>query len=219
MIPSKAVIHSNHIREKYPANRRSIAYRKRVHGVGVNDADYVTKPLVDGEREFCIAYRTWANMMDRAYGHKLHARKPTYAGVIVCDEWHSFMSFRDWFIRHHSDDCELDKDLLVPGGKIYGPSTCVFIPIWLNNFCNDCSSSRGPYMRGVSFSKERLKFVARCSDGSGRPVNLGRFDSESHAHGAWKSYKMRLAEDRKEEMDAIDERLFAGVIHLIKGAA
>lgn len=30
---------------------------------------------------------------------------------------------------------------------------------------------------------------------------------------------MRLAEDRKEEMDAIDERLFAGVIHLIKGAA
>ncbi|MDM5134044.1 hypothetical protein OB953_00260 [Aeromonas salmonicida] len=216
---SKAALHSNYIRENYPANKRSISYRKRVHGVGINDADYVTKPLADGKREFCIAYRTWSNMMERAYGHNFHARRPTYAGVIVCDEWHSFMSFRAWFIRHHSDECELDKDLLVPGGKIYSPTTCAFIPVWLNNFCNDCSSSRGSYMRGVSFSKARLKFVAFCSDGSGRPVNLGRFKLESDAHEAWKSYKMQLAVKRKDEMDAIDERLFAGVVHLIKDAA
>lgn len=71
--------------------------RKLVHGVGINDADYVTQKLetigyVNGKRKqkrvwICPFYRTWSNMLDRCYSFKYQERNKTYIGCTVTDEW------------------------------------------------------------------------------------------------------------------------------------
>ena len=40
------------------ANKNSLANRKLVHGAGINDADYVTTPAVDGKQKSLGLYLT-----------------------------------------------------------------------------------------------------------------------------------------------------------------
>lgn len=41
-----------------------------------------------------------------------HKKWPSYIGVTVCDEWRSFMKFREWWLENHVDGWQIDKDLL-----------------------------------------------------------------------------------------------------------
>lgn len=75
------------------------------------------------------AYQTWASMIKRCYSDKVAKNRPTYGDCIVCDEWHNFQAFAEWFYENAPSDCgyHLDKDTLVKGNKVYSPSTCIFI--------------------------------------------------------------------------------------------
>ncbi len=110
-----------------PASNKSLAFRKLVCGVGINDADYLTYPVIDGERVMCPIYRTWVNMIQRCHSHKCQSKHPTYKGCTTCKEWRLFSNFRAWMLTQDWQGKQLDKDILVKGNKIYSAETCCFV--------------------------------------------------------------------------------------------
>lgn len=206
------------LEENKPSSNISTSQRKLVHAVGVNDAPCCTATVIDGKKFKCPAYRAWLSMLRRAYSAKYHAKKPTYSGVTVCDEWHSFMAFRRWWIENQVDGHQIDKDLLSDDG-VYSPNTCLFVPQLLNTFTVDCGAARGEWPVGVCFESSRGRFRAECRNPvSGKRVWLGYFDTPEEANLAWRTRKLELALELKPQMDEIDQRIYPRVIEIINNA-
>lgn len=166
---------------------------KLIYGVATNSKGKY-KAMVDGKRT--KSYGTWYNMLQRAYCPKGHAKCPTYLGCSVADEWLEYQEFAEWFSNHEYSDYgyELDKDLLIPGNKIYAPGRCAFVPRQLNSLLNGSRAIRGQYKQGVRFRKGRNKFVANINiDGKGK--HLGYFDTELEAYNVYKKAKEQYVKD------------------------
>jgi len=210
---------SLHLEANYPRNKSSIAMRKPRYGVGVNDADYMTAPRVNGKQVVDPAYDAWASMLMRAYNRKYHARYPTYVGVTVCKEWHSFSAFRAWWLANYTEGFQCDKDLLSVGNREYGPGACIYVPQWLNTLTVDNGASRGELPIGVSLYKKTGRYTARCRNPTtGKLKHLGLFSTPESAHDAWRRYKLELADELKQQMDSIDERIYQNVVTIIMAA-
>ena len=68
-------------------------------------------------------YKIWANMKERCQ-NKAHPRYGDYGGrgITVCDEWQSFVPFRDWAIANgYSDELTIDR---VDNDEGYSPANC-----------------------------------------------------------------------------------------------
>lgn len=183
---------------------------RKVYGVGINDADYAVRPRrPDGKRAWCPYYLAWRNVLARAYCPAFHARNPTYIGVTVCEEWHSFMAFRAWMETQDWEGKALDKDIIAPGNRVYSPNTCVFVSPELNNLLIDSAASRGEWPIGVNFDKHNGKFKARINI-SGCNKALGYFTCPHEAHMAWRKAKVRLIRDAARAQD--DPRVYAGLM-------
>jgi len=173
--------------------------RKLVYGVGINDADYaITENIVvDGKNIqmwICPFYRRWKSMLGRCYGQKPLSKNPSYNGCYVLPQWHYFMTFRSWMEKQDWQGKELDKDLLVPGNKIYGPESCVFISQGLNKFLTEVKPSISRYPVGVTFKKRLNKFQAQCHDIiQDKNQYLGLYETAQEAHQAWLSFKLEQA--------------------------
>lgn len=170
------------------ANARSLRQRKPLLGVGINDADHIVRLLVSGEWITSPFYKTWADMLKRCYSTQYQESWPTYVGCTVCDEWLLFSNFRSWMLDQDWRGHDLDKDLKVPGNKIYGPDTCLFIPQGANKLFTDHGASRGDYPLGVYLSSGRYK--AQCSV-NGKQRAIGRFDTPEEAHAAYLDFKIK----------------------------
>ena len=207
------------IEANYPINKMSIAKRKPLFGVGINDAHYATQPRANGVLLCDPAYRSWAGMLERAYSERCHKKQPTYVGVTVCSDWHSFSAFRAWWLDNYRDDGHLDKDLLVVGNMEYGPDACVYVPRWLNAFTTDSGASRGELPIGVYLDGGRGKYRSQCCNPiTGKQHGLGRFNTPEAAHEAWLKRKLSLAAQLKQEMDSIDKRIHPNVVTIIMAA-
>lgn len=168
---------------------------KLVHGVGVNDADY---PVYKTENRKivwqCPYYRTWLDMLKRAYSAKLKKKYPSYEGVTVCKEWHSFMRFRAWMLAQDWKGNELDKDILFQGNKVYSPDTCVFVDGVVNLFLTDRAASRGEWPIGMHWNEQNQKLRSQCRNPFTKKLeSLGYFTCPDQAHQAWKKRKHELA--------------------------
>ena len=193
--------------------------RKPLFGVGVNDAGYMTTPMVDGVTLWDPAYRAWSGMLKRAYDPKLHAAFPTYSDVTVCAEWHSFSAFRNWWLNNYREGFSLDKDLLSVGNREYSPDACIYVPQSLNTFTIDRGASRGELLIGVSLNKQTGMYQSSCSNPiTGKPHHLGLFNTPEAAYVAWRRYKLSLADQLKPQMDDIDQRIYPNVVTIIKAA-
>lgn len=173
----------------FPASKNSIANRKPVYGVGVNDANYITTPRINGKRIICPLYGRWKSMLGRCYSIKYQANKPSYKDCTVAAEWLYFMTFRAWMTNQAWAGMELDKDILIQGNKIYGPDCCAFVDMATNMLLNDHASARGKWPVGVHFHKSSQRFLAKCNvDGKGK--YLGLFDTPEEAGSAYLSEKI-----------------------------
>lgn len=198
--------------------------QKLVHGVGVNDAEYVTHRWgkVNGKHRCvwrCPYYVTWSSMLQRCYSEKFQARKPEYAGCTVDPSWHKFSVFRDWMEGQEWEGKQLDKDLLVTGNRVYSPGTCAFVSVTVNSFITDASSTRGDFPSGVCFDKVRNKYVSYCRNPfTKKQEHLGGFQCPDAAHKAWKARKHELAcrfanmQKDVRAADALRSRYAAAVI-------
>ena len=160
---------------------------KLILGVATNSKGHY-KAKHDGK--MTKSYTTWFNMLLRAYCPKLHARHPTYLGCSVAGEWLEYQRFAEWYEAHEYSNrgYELDKDLLIPGNKVYAPDHCVFVPSQLNNLLTDSKAIRGQYKQGVCWHKPSGRYLARVSAGSKREF-LGYFDCPQEAYQAYKIAK------------------------------
>lgn len=179
--------------------------KKLVAGVGINDADYVvnvqeTVGYVDGKRKRrtvwqCSFYRTWVNMLGRCYSSTVQNVNPTYVGCSVVEEWKTFSVFKAWMETQAWEGNQLDKDLLTPGNKVYGPEHCVFVSQAVNLFMTEGTAIRGEWPIGVSWDKRRRKFLACCGTNPSRGGRLGIFSCPNQAHQAWLKRKRELAHE------------------------
>lgn len=172
-----------------------IKKNKLVYGVGVNDADYSVHKCENRKIVWrCPYYGTWKGMLERAYYDKLKLKRPTYQGVTVCEEWHSFMRFRAWMEKQDWEGKQLDKDILVQGNRVYSPTTCVFVDGVVNTFLIDRSAACGEWPLGVSWFEPRKKFMSLCSNPFTKKLEyLGYFTCPDQAHLVWKKRKHELA--------------------------
>ena len=197
---------------------RSWSQRSFVQGFGINDATYRTMPTVEGCKVMCPAYRVWAAMLKRVHSNKYHEKNTTYKCVNACDEWRSFMSFRRWWIENQVDGWQVDKDLL-SDAKTYSPSTCLFVPPWLNSFTMNSGARRGDYPVGAANHKATGKYQSTCKNTlTGKLEHLGLFDTPEEAHLAWRTRKLELSLELKPKMDEIDLRIYPRVVEIINNS-
>ncbi|MGB3725911.1 MAG: hypothetical protein WA981_09125 [Glaciecola sp.] len=94
-------------------------------GVGfIGGRKYKTKK----NNKNCTAYSRWKLMIKRCYftgDEKYHNYGG--AGVYVCDEWHNFQNYAEWFYTNYINGCDVDKDILSGESKVYSPGTCCFV--------------------------------------------------------------------------------------------
>lgn len=183
--------------------------------IGVNGKLAFDVGYYDGNDKSAQAYKSWYKMLMRCYCEKYLAKRPTYKGVTVCKEWLIFSNFKLWHDSNSVDGWQLDKDLLSDSHQ-YNEESCLFVPPWLNTFMVDCGSSRGDSPIGVCFVKSRGMYQAQCRDNiSGSRGFIGRFKTKTEAHRAWVDRKTELAFMLKDNMDAIDKRIYYRVINKI----
>lgn len=159
-----------------------------VYGVGFNDAIYHIQPTINGNRTICPYYDVWASMLQRCYSPVLHKKRPTYKGCEVSEDWKTFMNFRSWMMFQDWRGNDLDKDLLVPGNKIYSPETCVFVSQHVNTLLCDNRKRRGEYPIGVCWHTITNKFRAAMSF-KGKRMHIGLYDTAHEAHEAYVNKK------------------------------
>lgn len=206
MIMSKQQTLSESIRDNYPATDYSFKKRKPIFGFGINDADYITQPTVEGRQIADPAYIAWKGVLNRVYDKKRKSKHRSYIGVKLCKQWHSFMEFRRWWMDNHVDGWELDKDLLFFGNDTYSPRRCVYVPQWINCVLNTQDFQRGDLMLGVSMEDGR--FRASCRGDGSKHIFLGYHNTEEGAHMAWVEFKLSVIEKRKDEIISIDARIY-----------
>lgn len=171
------------------------ANKKPVYGVGINDASYQVcayETIAGRQKQLwrCPFYKVWTSMLSRCYSIRFQSINQTYIGCTVCPEWLSFSIFREWMASQPWEENQLDKDVLVPGNKVYSPITCVFLPRHLNLFMTDSEAARGEWPIGVSWYKPRGKLRATCCNPfTGVNEYLGLFTCPDVAREAWRKRK------------------------------
>tara|TARA_R110000824_G_scaffold45400_2_gene131317 strand:- start:219 stop:890 length:672 start_codon:yes stop_codon:yes gene_type:complete len=190
-----------------PASKRSLAQRKLIHGVGINDANYIIQPLIDGKQTRCHFYVVWKSMIERCYSKKFQEKNPTYMGCSVAKEWLTFSSFRQWMEARNWVGLELDKDILVSDNKVYSQETCMFVSSQINTLLSGNATKRGKYPQGIYWHKKSGKFIAQCNVG-GRKRYLGLFSTQKEAEYTYLIFKAGVIEafSSSDEVSK-DERL------------
>ena len=178
---------------------------KLVYGIGVNDLGYKTQVYEyvtenGGKRirklvSRCKYYEVWRNMLERCYSEKHLESRPTYIGTSVCREWVYASEFKKWMEQQDWEGKCLDKDIIVPGSKLYSPETCAFVLNATNSFVTARAASRGEYPIGVTLCKSTGRYKASCKNPFSREnEHLGYFSTTEEAHEAWRKRKHELAQ-------------------------
>jgi hypothetical protein len=172
---------------------------KKVAGVGINDADYAVSisMKINGKSVKvwrCPYHTKWYNLLMRCYS----SNHKSYVGCSVADSWLVFSNFKKWIDEQPNrnwENCQLDKDLLGDGNKVYSPDTCIFVSGFVNKFMQDAfSNKREGGVKGYYFDKRRGKYVAQCANPfTGKTDHVGMFEDEDAAHQAWKAKKYEFA--------------------------
>ena len=179
--------------------------RRLVQDVGVNDAPF---PVPSNDP----FYRFWVQMLFRCYG-KPGCSNAAYRDCSVSEEWHSFMNFRSWILKQDWEGNQLDKDLIVPGNRIYSPEFCCLVPRPINmlphrlNEPNVALEDRGkPWGARINFR--------------GKHTWLGQYETREEAVRVWKLARAKNAEqvlhEYRQTGRKIDDRVCEAIESIIR---
>ena len=142
-------------------------YRKMFFGVGyIGEGKYKSR---EKDGKITKAYQTWHNMMKRCYDPYELNRHPTYIDCYVCEEWHSFQNFAQWWEENvyncNGEQMCLDKDILYKKNNLYSPNTCLIVPERINKLFIKQQRKRGKYPIGVTavYCRKVLKLYVQCN--------------------------------------------------------
>jgi len=188
--------------------------RRLIYGFGINDADYVIKPLVNGKRKSCPYYKRWESLLTRCYSKKSLELHPAYVGCSVSDEWKYFSDFKLWMEKQDWEGKHLDKDILHPGNKIYAPDKCIFVPSYINLLMTKCDKKRGKYPLGVYYCKSSKGFHSYFSN-EGKVLHLGFYNDPFEAHKKYQLEKSRYIKEIADKQS--DYRIRNALIRISNG--
>ena len=183
-------------------------YEPRYYGIGyLGEVKY--KMSENGKKTKC--YNTWHNMLERCYNPKYQEKYPTYKDCEVCESWHNFQAFAEWYndnyYQIHGEVMCLDKDILIKGNKIYSPETCVFVPEKINLLFIKSDNSRGNNPIGAH-QLPSGNYEVRCNNGEESDY-LGRFDNIYEAFYAYKVHKEKIIKQVADEYkEYIPQKLY-----------
>lgn len=183
-----------------------------VYGVGINDSNFPVSMRLGNKRCVHRAYEAWHGMMARCYSSYRQRKYPSYVGCMVDEGWLTFSNFYSWWKENYKEEWQVDKDLLVPGNKVYSSQTCTYIPQDLNTFTVGNDRSRGEWPIGVSLNKKSGLFMSMISLGDNKHKYLGSFNDPYDAHAAWHAEKVTQAEKFRALCSSIHPKLFDGLI-------
>lgn len=147
-----------------------------------------------------ISYIKWVDMLKRCYSTKNKLKNITYSNIIVCDEWHNYSNFRDWFDKHYIEGWDLDKDL--SKSTIYSPDTCCFLPHDINTFLANKQLNNTTGYTGLSFLRGKFQVSLKKY---GKPKYIGVYNSKKEAYSAYcierEKYAKELAIKWKDQLD------------------
>lgn len=175
---------------------------RTVWGVGISDVVRVRQNPI---------HHIWSSMLERCYSQKYHEKRPTYIGTSVDDSWHLFSTFMLWVEQQCWQGMALDKDIITPGNRVYGPDQCCFVPVAINNLLTTSASRRGSDPLGVDVFKRTGKFRARMWAG-GKQRSLGHFNTPEEAHRAWQIAKINAIDSAITAHPDLPEQAIAGLM-------
>lgn len=195
------------------ATAASINQRKPLYGLGINDAWYRTHCISnDGSRSVCPYYKIWAHMIERCNSKNLQAKYPTYSKCSVSEIWIKFSNFKLWMEKQDWQGRHLDKDLLIPGNKVYSPESCIFVSGAINNLLTNSIIPRGDYPVGVTYNKRDGVYQSACRV-NGKKRHLGCFSTPKEAEYAYCIFKSKLVTKIASQSEAMsDTRLHFALI-------
>lgn len=200
-------------------------YHPRVFGVGyIGQGKYETQKDKKKKR----VYQTWMSMLQRCYDPYYINEHLTYIDCYVCEEWHNFQNFAEWYYKNYyeveGDRVELEKDILIKNNKIYSPQTCIFVPRRINVLFIKSNKLRGEYPIGVcenSDKKYGYKYLtAQCNildeNRRRKNIHLGEFplNKPFQAFTAYKNFKENYIKQVADEYkDLIPEKLYNAMMN------
>lgn len=165
--------------------------RTKLFGEGVNDAPYKITIKVNGIWVRCPYYRTWQNMLGRAYSSIYIDNNPTYDVVTICERWLLFSTFKTWMETQDWKGKQLDKDVLNPGNTHYSPKNCCFVSREVNMILVRRQNYRGDLPIGIRMARTKSKFMAICNH-KNKSIYLGSFDILEKACETYNNFKANL---------------------------
>jgi len=147
-------------------------YHKSLFGVGYFGVGHYKCGI---NNKLTKSYKCWSSMLQRCYDEKWKEASPTYKDVIVCEEWHNFQVFSEWFYKNYVEGWQLDKDILVKGNKIYSPQTCCFVPAEIN-----LQFTKRTNKPSQTIKKRGKSFEVRVSINN-KNTTIGTFKTEEEA--------------------------------------
>lgn len=180
-------------------------FHPSIQGVGYLGIGKYTTSINSTETKY---YQIFNSMIKRCYSKKYQEKQPTYKDVTVCEEWHNFQVFAEWFNKNYKEGFVLDKDILVKWNKIYSPETCCFVPAEINNIFTGRKQYRGMYPIGVVFNKSKQKFEASLSV-NGKGTYLGSYKTPKEAFQVYKKTKENYIKEVADKWkDLINPRVY-----------
>lgn len=189
-----------HIRSAHASEIRNGGVRNPMRpiiaGVGYTGVGPIPYTI---NRDLTRAGQTWNNMLKRVLQPKRETDVRLYGKCKIHTDWLNFQNFGAWY--HQQIDrfgevdfvWNIDKDLLVPGNKVYGPDTCIMVPSHINCLLTDSSLRRGKYPMGVLY--ENGKYIAYCNSNQNGQWRVGSFDTIPDAQRAYWSEKFRVIQE------------------------
>lgn len=186
-------------------------YHPTLFNIGfIGEGIYKSCEFVDNLLKSTKYYVLWGSMFARCYGGK----NPSYKDVTVCEEWHNFQNFAQWFEENWKpwmdSSWQLDKDIICSDCKIYSPETCCFVPKQLNCFYLINTKKKNNLPIGTWLRKDG-KFIAEISKNC-KKEKLGIFNTPEEAFQAYKTAKEEYAKHLANEWrDKIDPRVYEAI--------
>lgn len=188
--PYETVVHASNIRNGGIKNKM----RPSVHGIGfIGVGPY---RAWDGKK--CTrAYSVWVDMLDRVYTPENELIAAWYKDTSVHSDWHNFQVFAEWYYRQINRfgsvpfRWNIDKDLMIPGNRVYSAETCVVVPASINMLMTDHSAGRGVYPMGVT-SQTNGKSFKVVMTAYGQNKYLGTYSTIADAQLAYWNYKFEV---------------------------
>lgn len=160
---------------------------------------------------------TWSNMKTRCYNENYHETRPSYTQCSICDEWLDDKTlFYEWVDHNYytidGEQMHLDKDILVPGNKIYAPETCIFAPARINDLFPSLDKNSSGLPTGVTYSAKTDKYKVTIRK-NGKNVNLGFFETVEAAAEVYKQHKKaEIISVADEYKDRIPDALYKAML-------